>query len=119
MGKRHPGAYEQHDNLGQYSVLGPFGTNYGQQGVTGQSEISRQMPARYNPLAGNMREREMEQNVRMHNLVKLPKLELKRFNGDPIKRLDFWENFERNVINAIEWVTTRPVAKRKQHQTYM
>ena len=30
-------------------------------------------------------------------MVKLPRLELKRFNGDPMKWLEFWENFERNV----------------------
>ncbi|XP_065069773.1 uncharacterized protein LOC135694821 [Rhopilema esculentum] len=44
-----------------------------------------------------MRERENAVNFGVQNMVKLTRLELKRFNGDPMKWLEFWENFERNV----------------------
>ena len=92
-----PGAYGQQDILGQYSAFGQFRTNSGQPGPIGQSASRMQPQTRFNPLPGNMRERENAVNFGLQNMVKLPRLELKRFIGDPMKWLEFWENFERNV----------------------
>ena len=90
------------ENTGQSSVVGESRNTVsadvtGQLGNIGQARCS---PFRRNmgSLLGNeVNESRNENNFRGENVVKLPTLELKRFSGDPMKWLEFCDNFQRNV----------------------
>ena len=92
-----PRTHGLQDIMGRYSGVGQFETHNGQTGIIGRPGNSRYPQSSYNPYAGSMEQRERENSFRMQNMVKLPKLELKRFNGDPMKWLEYRENFQRNI----------------------
>ena len=85
------------DTMGPYSGVGQFETHSGHTGIIGQPGNSRYPQSNYNPYAGSIEQRVRENSFRMQNMVKLPKLELKRFNGDPMKWLEYRESFQRNI----------------------
>ena len=92
----------QLENIGRPRVVGEL-RNTVSADVTGQFGNIGQ--ARCSPFGGNMGSllgnevnASRNENVfRGDSVVKFPKLELKRFSGDPMKWLEFWDNFQRNV----------------------
>ena len=49
------------------------------------------------PVGNEVNASRNQNSFRGETIVKLPKLELKRFSGDPMKWLEFWDNLQRNV----------------------
>ncbi len=100
----------QSRNIGSTEITGQFGKieqariaglsrNIGSTDIPGQlGDIGQ---PRYDPFGGNtrptfgneMNEGRNEKDFRSQNVVKFPKLELKRFRGDPMKWLEFWGKF--------------------------
>eukprot|EP00794_Sanderia_malayensis_P019549 gene19549-21481_t len=66
---------------------------------SGQLNANAQSFRGYNPFGGGMgwNYGNGGYNPLGNQNIKLPKLQLKYFSGDPMKWLEFWESFERNV----------------------
>eukprot|EP00794_Sanderia_malayensis_P016438 gene16438-18073_t len=66
---------------------------------SGQLNANAQSFRGYNPFGGGMglNYGNSAYNPLGHQTIKLPKLQLKHFSGDPMKWMEFWESFERNV----------------------